>query len=131
MAGDAGDEAGHPVVAVDEVGLDGWEDVVGDLALEGEGDEVVFRGRVDLGLVVEDAVFGEVDAFIGEGFGDAVVFAVEEFAHFEVEHAAVVGEGDVDVGALVVEGFDERGGDVGEAARFGAEALGEVAHARG
>lgn len=66
-AGFGGDEAGHPVVAVDEVGFDGGDDVVDDFALEGEGDfEVDGIGvGVYAVLVVEDAVFGEVDAVMG------------------------------------------------------------------
>ena len=34
----AGDESGHPVVAVNEIGFYGGDDVVDDFALEGEGD---------------------------------------------------------------------------------------------
>ena len=45
--GGGGDEAGHPVVAVDEVGLDAGEDVVDDLALEGERDFEVVGGGVN------------------------------------------------------------------------------------
>ncbi len=37
----------------------------------------------------------------------------------------------MDVGAEFVEGGDEGGGDVGEAAGFGGELVGHVAHAMG
>ncbi len=127
-AGDRGDEAGHPVVAVDEVGADLGDGVVDDLALEGEGDQVVFRA-VDAGAVVEDAVFSEVDALLGQGAADFLELVVEDAGDVEVEHPAVVWQRDVDIGALVVEGLDQRGGDIGEATGLGAHPLGEVAHA--
>ncbi len=65
---DGGDEAGHPIVAVDEVRLDAGDDVGGEFALEGEGHAGVVAGLVDFVAVVEGVVFGEVDAPLLELF---------------------------------------------------------------
>lgn len=129
--GVGGNEAGHPVVAVDDVGFDTGDDVVDDFPLEGEGEEVVFGGTVNARAVVEDAVLGEVNVLIGEGFlilGESVFKAV---VLIFLEHAPVVGEGNVDVGVLFMKGSDERRGDIGHASCLGGHALGEVAHAFG
>ena len=62
------DESGHPVVAVNEIGFYGWDDVVDDFALEGECDFEVngISIGVDAVLVVKDTVFGEVNAVFGK-----------------------------------------------------------------
>ena len=126
---DSRDQAGHPVVAMDQVGPDFGDGVIDDFALEGEGDVEVILIAVDFGTVIEGPVFGEVDALRWEGAGDFFEFVIEDFLHVEVEHLPVVGQGDVDIGAEVVECLDERGGDVGESSRLGRHALGEVSHA--
>ena len=130
-AGGSGDEAGHPVVAVDEVGGDARDDVVDDLALEGEGDAGVFAAvvGVDRVAVVEDAVLCEVDAFFREPFADGFEFLAEDVVDIGVEHLTVVREGDVDISAEFEERGDERGGDVGEPAGLGVHSLGHIAHA--
>ena len=108
-AGFGGDESGHPVVTVDEIGFYGGDDVVDDLALKGEGDfEICGVGvGVDAVLVVKDAVFGEVNAVFREFAFVDEEFVVDESANIYVEHFTVVGECDVDVGSEFVEGGDE------------------------
>lgn len=129
-AGDGGDESGHPVVAVDQVWSDLGDGVIDDFPLEGEGEEMVLRG-IDAGAVVEDAILGEVNALFRQGAADFFVFEFEDVFRVEVEHAPVVWQGHMDVGTLIVESLDEGGGDIGEAAGFGAHALGQVSHAVG
>ena len=130
-SGGTGDEAGHPVVAVDEVRGDAGDDVIDDLALEGEGDARVFAAvvGVDGVAVVEDAVFCEMDAFFREPFADGFEFLAEDVVDIGVEHLTVVREGDVDICAEFEERGDEGSGDVGEPAGFGVHALGHIAHA--
>lgn len=108
-AGFGGDEAGHPVVTVDEIGFYGGNDVVDDFALEGEGDfEVNGIGvGVDAVLVVKDAIFGEVNAVFGEFAFVDEEFVVDKTAYIDVEHFTVVGECDVDIGSEFVQGGDE------------------------
>jgi hypothetical protein len=36
------DETGHPIVAVNEIGLNPWDDVVDDLSLKGKGELDIF-----------------------------------------------------------------------------------------
>ena len=114
---------------MDEIGLNLRNGVVDDLALEGEGDVVVLGRAVDLLAVVEDAVLGEMNALLGEASVDLGEGVLEALLLIEREHLREVRQGDVHAGTLEVEGIDEGGGDVGEPARLGRHALGEVAHA--
>ena len=134
-AGDAhaarggGDEAGHPVVAVDEVGLHLGDHVVDHLALEREGElRVAVAARVDVVAVVEAAVLGEVDALARHAALVEAQLVGDELAGLLVEHPPVVRQGHVDVRPQVEQRPDERRRHVGHAARLGAHAPGEVAH---
>lgn len=124
------DKACHPIVTVDEIGGDFWDDVVDDLTLEGEGGVKIGSFVVDFLFVVEDAVFGQMDSLFGKSVFDASDGAVEQHFDVDIEHFPVIGERDVDVGTLFVERVDKRRGDIRHAAGFGAHALGEVSHAR-
>ena len=127
-AGDGGDEARHPVVAMDQIRAHLRNGVVDHLALECEGDQVIL-GTIDTRPVVEDAVLGKMDALFGECSADLLVFVVEDARDIEVKHSAVIGQGYVNVSALIIESFYKRGGYVGEPACFGAHPLSEVPHA--
>ena len=104
--GFSGDESGHPVVAVNEIGFYGGDDVVDDFALEGEGDfEVNGIGiGVNAVLVVKDAVFGEVNAVFGEFSFVDEQFVVDEPTNIDVEHFTVVGECDVHISTEFMQG---------------------------
>ena len=98
--GDGGDEAGHPIVAVDEVWLDSGDDVGGEFALEGESHAGVVAGFVDLVAVVEGVVFGEVDPAIRDFFeGSGARIGTGDFGATE---AAKIGESEVNFGAEFV-----------------------------
>ena len=55
----------------------------------------------------------------------------DEIAHFDVEHPAVMRQRHVHVGARPVQRGHQRRGNVGQPPGFGAEGVGEVAHAFG
>ena len=118
-----GDEAGHPIVAVDDVGFDARDDVIDEVALEGKGghEEVFLAGLVNAAPAIEFAVFGEVDAIADRdpgafsGMGDLLAF---------LEEIAVVGDGEVNVFFGGAETVDKEGGDVGESSGFGPESFG-------
>ena len=59
-------ETGHPVVAVDEVGLHAWDDVVDNLPLKGQGELDVFLPvfGIDTIDVEKSPVFGQVHPVI-------------------------------------------------------------------
>jgi hypothetical protein len=94
---------------MDQVGAYLGNDVIDYFALEGQRDEVVFLLAVDALTVVEDPVFGEVNALFREGPAYPTVFIFMHVRHIEVEHLAVIWEGDVDIGTLIVKCFDEGG----------------------
>ena len=131
-AAGGGDEARHPVVAVDEVRLDVGDDVVYDFALESERKlDVAVAARIHCVAIVEAAVLGEVDVLVREV---ALVFAQfrrDELGGLDVEHAAVVRQRDVDIRAEFVERLHERCGYIRHAARLRGHLAGEVAHAFG
>ena len=108
-AGFGGDESSHPVVAMDEIGFYGGDDVVNNFALEGEGDfEVNSIGiGIDAILVVKDAVFGEVNAVFGEFAFVNEEFIVDEPTDIDMKHFTVVGECDVYIGTEFVQCGDE------------------------
>ncbi len=90
--GHGGDEASHPVIAMDEVRVHAGDDVIDDFALEGERylDGVLGVAGIDLIAVVEDAVLGEVDVIFRQLL---VILAQLLFVKLEdvhVEHAPVV-----------------------------------------
>ena len=89
---------------------------------------MVFRG-VNGGAVVEDAVFCEMDALLRDGPADLLILVFKHALGVRMKHATVVREGHMDIGTLLVEGFDKGGGDVGHAPGLGAHALGQVSHA--
>jgi len=132
-ASGGGDEPGHPVVAVDEVGLDGGDDVVDHLALERESQlGIVLAVRaVHRVPVVEHAVLREVDARVRQLGLVALELAVDEAADVHVKHLAIVRQRDVDVRALLEERAHERSRHVRHAAGLGGHAVGHVAHAGG
>ena len=97
------DEAGHPVVAVDEVGLHARDDVVDDLALERERElDVAVAARVHRVAVVEAAVLREVDALVGEVALVLPELVRDELRGLYVEHAPVVRQRHVHVRAEAV-----------------------------
>ena len=124
-----GNEAGHPVIAVDEVGLHVGDDVVDDLALKRKRQlEVAFAPRIDRVAVVEAAVLGQVDALVGQV---ALVLAQlfrDKLSRLDMEHAPVVRQRNMYVGAQLVQRLDERRGDIGHAAGLGGHLAGEIAH---
>ena len=86
--GFSGDESSHPIVAVNEIGFYGGDDVVDDFALEGECDfEVNGIGiGVNAVLVVKDTVFCEVNAVFGKFSFVNEQFVVDESTNINVEH---------------------------------------------
>jgi len=69
-------EAGHPVIAVDEVGLHARDDVVHDLSLKGQGELDVFLAvfGIDSIDVEKSPVFGQVHPVIRHFALDAGYF---------------------------------------------------------
>lgn len=60
---DAGDQAGHPVIAMDQIGPDLRDGMVDHLALERQRDEVVFR-PINRGAVIENPVLGQMNPLL-------------------------------------------------------------------
>lgn len=133
-AGDSGNQPRHPVVAVNEIRLDGAHDIVDDLALEGEGDFRVFAivVRVDGFAIVEDTVFREMDTrFRESGAQVQLQFAFDQILGVHVKHLPVIRKSDMDIGALVKKGADEGCGDIGKSTGLGNHMVCPVTHSRG
>ena len=66
----AGNETGHPVVAMNQVGPRAGYDVVDHFALENQGDVHGFRAVVAVHLfaVIKNPVLGEMDVRVGQHF---------------------------------------------------------------
>ena len=123
-------QPGHPVVAVDQVGLHARNAVVYYLPLEGESELYVSVAAVVNSVpVVEAAVLGEMDAFVGQMALVLSQLVGNELRRLFVEHAPVVRQRHMDVRAEFVERGNERSGDVGHAAGLGRHLAREVAHA--
>ena len=107
--GFGGDESGHPIVAVNEIGFYGGNDVVDDFALEGECDfEVNGIGiGVNAVLVVKDTVFWRGECGLREVFFVNEQFVVDESTNINVEHFTVVGECDMHISTEFMQGGDE------------------------
>jgi hypothetical protein len=114
-------ESGHPIITVNNVWLNPGDDVVDEVALEGESrhEEVFLTGFVNSVSTVEFAVLREVDPVsdgdAGAGSGVLPV-AGEKFP--------IVGDGEVDVLVAAAQSVHEKGGDVRESARFGPQSFG-------
>ncbi len=76
LSGHGRNQAGHPIVAVDQIRLNPGDDIVDDFALKGQGKLDVFSpvGRIDPVDIIKGAVFGQVDAVSGHLILDAVDF---------------------------------------------------------
>ena len=118
---------------MDQVGFDGWNNVIDDFALEGEGNLQIglLPVAVDTVLVVEDAVFGQMDAVVRQLTLIDQQLVVDETADVHMEHFPVVGKGHVHIRPELVEGRNQRCGDIGEAACLGRKLVGHVPHAFG
>ena len=136
-AREGGDQAGHPVVAVDQVRIDLRDDRVDDLPLEGEAALQAFvrRAAVDAVACVEQSAGGEMDAFHMVGLA-----ALDDVAQHllvglllvrvvRLVHLAVVRDRHMDVRPQIVQRLHKRRRHIGHAAGFGAQMRRYVAHA--
>ena len=109
-----GDQRGHPVVAVDQVGPSLGHNVVDHLALEHHRDAHRLLGLVAVNAlaIVKDTVFCEVDVILGKHFVILLQFLLVEIEHVALEELAVVWHRDVNVRAKIKKGGDQRGRDI-------------------
>jgi hypothetical protein len=117
-----GDEAGHPVVTVDDVRLNPRDDVVNEISLKGEGrhEKILLASLVDATAAIKFAVFGEVDAIAHR---DAATYSGVCRFFAMLEEIAVVRDGEVNVFVGCAESVDEQCGDIGKSSRFCPEAF--------
>ena len=130
-AGRGGDQAGHPVIAMDQVRPDAGDDVIDDLPLEGEGDSGVLPAvtGIDGIAVIKNPVFCEVDAFLRQGPAHGFEFLGDDFKDVGVEHLPVVRQGHMDIRAELEQRRDQRGRDIRQSSGFGVHPLRHVSHA--
>ena len=103
----AGNESGHPVVAVDQVGFDRRNDVVEHFALERHCllETVVGVTAVYCIPVVKDPVFSQMDPGTGvEVHHIGAQIFTDHIAQIHMEHAPVMGQRHMDIGAAAEEG---------------------------
>ncbi len=105
-AGCGRNQTGHPVVAVDQVRADARNDVVQHFALKSEGNTRIFPAvaGVDCIPVVEDAVLGEVNAFLRQPLPHGLQFLAEDFINIGMEHLPVIWQGDMDIRPQIKQG---------------------------
>jgi hypothetical protein len=70
-----------------------------------------------------------VDAVRRHSFVDGFVFGAKDLSRFVEKDAAVIGQGDVDIPAVLEQGGNQRRGNIREPAGLGLEAVGHPAHA--
>ena len=76
LSGHGRDQAGHPVVAVNQIGLHPGDDIVDDFPLKGQGKlDILFPViRINPVDIVKGPVFGQVNAVVRHFALDAVDF---------------------------------------------------------
>ena len=59
----SGDQTGHPIITMNNVGFNPWDDVIDEVTLKREGghQKIFLAGLVDSTTSIEFAVFGKVD----------------------------------------------------------------------
>jgi len=97
--GGSGDKAGHPVVTMDEVGVNGRDNMVNHLPLQGESQPWVLFIVVTVNgvTVVKAAIFSEVDTAISEAALVDTQLFIDETCGIDMKHAAVMGQSHVNI----------------------------------
>ena len=115
---------------MDEIGLHARDDVVDHLALERERQlQIAVAAIIDRVAIVEATVLGEMNALVGEVALVLAELLAHKLGRLDVEHAAVVRQRHVHVGAKLIQRGGEGGGHVGHAARLRGHLARQVAHA--
>ena len=101
-----GNQSGHPIITMNQIGIDGGDDVVDDLALECKGDFFVGPDiiRVDFVAVVEAAILSQMNACPGELVHVDAELLVDELSGVYMEHASIVRKRNMDIGPKFEQG---------------------------
>jgi len=127
----AGNQPGHPVVAVDQIGLYRRNDVVDHFARKGQRQLgiLVLRIAVDRVAIIEAAVLGQMDARVGQAALVDAQLVTDQLSHLHMKHAPVVRQRHVDIGTEIKQRRHQRRGDIRQTAGFGGQPARHIAHA--
>ena len=88
-SGHGRNQTGHPVVAMNQIGLNPGNDVVDDFPLKCQGDFDIFQPviRIDPVLVKKGPVFGQMNPVVGHLVPDGLELLGQERRHLSVKIA--------------------------------------------
>ena len=114
-------QTGHPIVAVDKIRLNPWNDIINDLALKCQRKLDVFISeiRVHPVDVIKGAVFRQMDTVIRHFALNPVDFISQHRCQLIAEKSTVIRHGHMDVGTLLEQSTDQGSGNIGKTACFG------------
>lgn len=121
LLGGGRNESRHPVVAVDDVRADLWDDVVNEVPLESEGgeEEIVTGGGIYPAAAIEAAILCKVDPAAD---GNTATWTVGVIGVVTKE-IPVVWDCEVDVLPSDPEAVHEKRGDISQTSGFGPESF--------
>ena len=109
-------QSGHPVVTMNEIGLDPGDDLVDDLALEGQRHPNGLRARIgeELGQIIKRSILHQMDA-IGRHKGAPAAEKIRcGMLGIFFKDIAVVRNRHVNIRTHFKEGLDQRRGDIAQ-----------------
>jgi hypothetical protein len=115
---------------MDKIRPHAGNNVVDDFPLKGKGDLHVFALviGVDPIHVEKRPVLRQVDPIIRHYPSDGVDVLFNDRGQLMIEHGAVIRQGDVNIGALVEQRFDQSGGYISHSAGLGLQVISNITH---